>query len=145
MIREKAFALIGVLTVFFTPIAPLMIIVAGFIIADTTFGVIKAFKLKRGFTSHKLSRLVFKMFIYQFVIILLFPIDVYLIGHDIFGYEFFATKVGTFILIFVESLSIEENIKAINNEKGFQYYFLKLVRTVTAAKEKIIEAKKDLK
>lgn len=143
--KDSVFALIGLLVVFFTPIAPLMLIVACFIIMDTILGVIKAIKLKVKFTSHKLSRLIFKMFFYQMVICMLFPIDIYLIGHDIFGYEFFATKIGTFILIFVESLSIEENIKAINNDKGFRYYFEKLVKTTREAKEKIIEAKKDLK
>lgn len=143
--KEGVFALIGILTVFFTPIAPLMMIVAGFIIADTILGVTKSIKLKRKFTSHKLSRLIFKMFFYQMVICMLFPIDVYLIGHDIFGYQFFATKIGTFILIFVESLSIEENIKAINKDKGFRYYFEKLLKAVKQGKEKIIDAKKDLK
>lgn len=143
--KEGVFALIGILTVFFTPIAPLMVIVAGFIIVDTILGVTKSIKLKRKFTSHKLSRLIFKMFFYQMVICMLFPIDVYLIGHDIFGYQFFATKIGTFILIFVESLSIEENIKAINKDKGFRYYFEKLLKAVKQGKEKIIDVKKDLK
>jgi len=143
--KESAFALIGLLVVFFTPIAPLMILVAGFIMVDTIIGVAKVVILKNQFTSHKLSRLIFKMFLYEIVICLLFPIDIYLIGHDLFGYEFFATKVGTFVLIFVESLSIEENIKAINKGKGFQYYFLKLVNTVTSFKEKVVKIKKEMK
>ena len=143
--KESIFALIGLLVVFFTPIAPLMLIVAGFIITDTIVGITKVIALKKKFTSHKFSRLIFKMFVYQIVICLLFPIDIFLIGHDIFGYKFFATKVGTFVLIFVESLSIEENIKAINNGKGFQYYFLKLVDTVTSFKEKVVKVKKEMK
>ncbi len=143
--KETTFTLIGLLIVFFTPIAPLMLIVAGFIVMDTILGVTKAIKLKQGFTSHKLSRLIFKMFFYQMVILLIFPIDVFLIGDDLFGYQFFATKVVTFVLIFVESLSIEENIKAINNNKGFRYYFEKLLKTIKNGKNKIIEAKKDLK
>ncbi len=143
--KETIFTLIGMLIVFFTPIAPLMLIVAGFILMDTILGVTKALKLKQGFTSHKLSRLIFKMFFYQMVILLIFPIDVYIIGEELFGYQFFATKVVTFVLIFVESLSIEENIKAINNNKGFRYYFEKLLTTIKHGKEKIIEAKKDLK
>ena len=143
--KQAVFTLMGALIVFFTPIAPLMLIVAGFILADTVVGVTKALKLKQGFTSHKLSRLIFKMFFYQMVICLFFPIDVFLIGQDLFGQEYFATKIVTFVLIFVESLSIEENIKAINQDKGFRYYFEKLLKTIKHGKEKIIEAKKDLK
>lgn len=143
--KEKVFAMIGILTVFFTPIAPLMLIVATFIIADTILGVTKAIVLKRKFTSHKLSRLIFKMFFYQLTIVLIFPIDIYLLGNDFYDYEFLATKIATFILIFVESLSIEENIKAINNDKGFKYYFEKLIIAVRAGKEKLVEIKKDMK
>ena len=39
-----------------------MLIVAAFIVADTLLGVSKSVIKKQGFTSHKLSRLIFKMF-----------------------------------------------------------------------------------
>ena len=143
--KEFTFTLIAISVVFFTPIAPLMLIVAMFIVLDTILGVTKAIKLKHKFTSHKLSRLIFKMFFYQMLIMMLYPIDIYLIQDSILGYDLFATRAGTLVLIFVESLSIEENVKAINKDKGFQYYFNKLVKVVKNAKNKIIEAKKDLK
>ena len=142
--KEFTFTLIASMVVFFTPIAPLMFIVAGFIIADTLLGVSKALMLKQGFTSHKLSRLIFKMFFYQAVILLLYPIDVFIIATDLFGQPHFCTKVGTFILIFVEALSIEENIKALNHDKGFKYYFEKLLKTLKEAKKQITEVKKEL-
>jgi len=143
--KEFTFTLIAVSVVFFTPIAPLMLIVAMFIVLDTLLGVTKAIRLKHKFTSHKLSRLIFKMFFYQMLIMMLYPIDIYLIQDALFGYDLFATRAGTLVLVFVESLSIEENVKAINKDKGFQYYFNKLVKVVKEAKDKIIEAKKDLK
>lgn len=143
--KEFTFTLIAGTVVFFTPIAPLMLIVALFIIADTLLGITKAIKLKQEFKSHKLSRLIFKMFFYQLLIMMLYPIDIFLIQDALFGYDLFATRAGVLVLVFVESLSIEENIKAINKDKGFQYYFNKLVKVVKNAKDKIVEAKKDLK
>jgi hypothetical protein len=47
-------------------------------------------------------------------------------------------------LIFVEALSIEENVKALNKDKGFQYYFNKLIKTVKKGKEDIVDIKKQL-
>lgn len=130
--------------VFFLPIKPLLLIVGGFIMLDTILGVTKAYVTKKPINSHKLSRVIFKMLIYQFVIILLYPIDVYIIGESLFGYENFATKLGVFILLFIEALSIEENVKAINKDRGFKFYFEKLLRTLKSAKKQITDVKKEL-
>lgn len=142
--KSAIFTLLTSLVVFFTPIAPLMLIVAAFIAADTLLGVYKSIIKKQGFTSHKLSRLIFKMFFYQAVILLLYPIDIFIIASDLFGQAHFFTKVGTFVLIFVEALSIEENIKALNKERGFQHYFNKLMTTVKKGKQQIVDVKKTL-
>lgn len=142
--KSAIFTLVASLVVFFTPIAPLMLIVAAFIAADTLLGVSKSIIKKQGFTSHKLSRLIFKMFFYQVVILLLYPIDIFIIASDLFGQAHFFTKVGTFVLIFVEALSIEENVKALNKERGFQFYFNKLLTTVKKGKEQIVDVKKTL-
>lgn len=142
--KEFTFTLLAVGVVFFTPIAPLMLLVAMFIVLDTLLGVTKAIKLNHKFTSHKLSRLAFKMFFYQMLIMMLYPIDIFLIQDALFGYELFATRSGVLVLIFIESLSIEENIKAVNNDKGFQYYFNKLVELIKSVKTKIVDAKKEL-
>jgi len=142
--KSAIFTLFASLVVFFTPIAPLMVIVAAFIVADTLLGVSKSIIKKQGFTSHKLSRLIFKMFFYQVVILLLYPIDIFIIASDLFGQAHFFTKVGTFVLIFVEALSIEENIKALNKERGFQFYFNKLMTTVKKGKQEITDIKKTI-
>lgn len=142
--KEFTFTLSAVAVVFFTPIAPLMLLVAMFIVLDTLLGVTKAIKLNHKFTSHKLSRLAFKMFFYQMLIMMLYPIDIFLIQDALFGYDLFATRSGVLVLIFIESLSIEENIKAINKNKGFQYYFTKLIELVKSIKTKITNVKKEL-
>ena len=142
--KESIITLCTSLIVFFVPIQPLLLIIGGFIAMDTVLGVTKAYVTKQTVNSHKLSRVVFKMLIYQAVILLLYPIDVFIVGSQLFGYEHFVTKLGAFILLFVESLSIEENIKALNNDKGFKYYFEKLLRTLKQAKSQITDVKKEL-
>ena len=142
--KSAIFTLVTSMVVFFTPIAPLMMIVAAFILADTLLGVSKSIIKKQQFTSHKLSRLIFKMFFYQVVILLLYPIDIFIIASDLFGQAYFFTKVGTFVLIFVEALSIEENIKALNKDRGFKYYFEKLLQTVKKGKQEITDIKKTI-
>jgi hypothetical protein len=142
--KESIITLCTSLIVFFVPIQPLLLIIGGFIAMDTVLGVTKAYVTKQTVNSHKLSRVVFKMLIYQVVILLLYPIDVFIIGSELFGYEHFVTKLGAFILLFVESLSIEENIKALNNDKGFKYYFEKLLKTLKEAKSQITDVKKEI-
>jgi len=142
--KESIITLWTALIVFFVPIQPLLIIIGSFIAMDTVLGVCKAYITKQPVTSMKLSRVIFKMLIYQAVVLLLYPIDVFIIGSELFGYENFATKLGAFILIFIESLSIEENIKALNHGKGFKYYFEKLINSLKTAKEQINSVKKEL-
>lgn len=142
--KESLITLWASVLVFFTPIQPLLIIIGSFIAMDTVLGVSKAYITNQPINSHTLSRVIFKMLIYQAVVLLLYPIDVFIIGSELFGYENFATKLGAFILIFVESLSIEENIKAINHGKGFKYYFEKLLKTLKGMKQQLTEVKKKL-
>jgi hypothetical protein len=47
--KSAIFTLVTSLVVFFTPIAPLMLIVAAFIAADTLIGISKAVIKKQGF------------------------------------------------------------------------------------------------
>jgi len=142
--KESVITLWTSLIVFFVPVQPLLLIIGAFIAMDTVLGVTKAYVTQQPIDSHKLSRVIFKMLIYQAVILLLYPIDVFIIGGELFGYEYFATKLGAFILLFIESLSIEENIKALNKGKGFKYYFEKLLKTLKEAKSQITDVKKEL-
>jgi hypothetical protein len=141
--KESIITLWTTLIVFFVPIQPLLIIIGSFIAMDTVLGIAKAYITRKEITSIKLSRVIFKMLIYQAVVLMLYPIDVFIIETELFGYENFATKLGAFILIFIESLSIEENIKAINHGKGFKYYFEKLINSLKSAKEQINSVKKE--
>ena len=130
--------------VFLTPIAPLMVVIALAILIDTFLGLYKAYKTKIKITSHKLSRVAFKILFYELLIIILYPIDVYIMGGSIYGIEHLLTKAGVVLLVFIEALSVDENIRAINKNRGFEYYFNKLLSVIKKGKASFTDIKKKL-
>jgi len=130
--------------VFLTPIAPLMVVIALAILIDTFLGLYKAYKTKTKITSHKLSRVAFKVLFYELLIIILYPIDVYIMGGSIYGIEHLLTKAGVVLLVFIEALSVDENIRAINKDRGFEFYFNKLLTVIKKGKATFTDIKKKL-
>jgi len=104
------------LLLFFAPIQGLLLGVGGIIILDTFTGIFKSVK-KDGWRSIKsriLSNIISKMLLYEICIILLYPIDKYLLNellNHLISIQFFATKLTCVILIFIEGVSIKENIE----------------------------------
>jgi len=104
------------LILFYTPISGLLIGVGIAIIFDTFTGVFKSIKLK-GIASVKsriLSNIISKMALYELCIISLFAIDYYVLNEFVirsFGINFMFTKICAIMLIFVELVSIKENIE----------------------------------
>jgi hypothetical protein len=104
------------LALFYVPITGLLIGVGVAIIFDTFTGVFKSIKLK-GFTairSRILSNIISKMALYELCILALFAIDYYVLNEFIimtFGIDFMFTKICAIMLIFVELVSIKENIE----------------------------------
>jgi hypothetical protein len=100
----------------FAPIYGLLIAVAASIILDTFTGIFKSIKL-HGFESirsRKLSNVVSKMLLYEVCVLLLFLMDKYLLNEFIirsFGIEYMFTKICAILLIFIELVSIKENIE----------------------------------
>lgn len=104
------------LALLFVPIHGLLISVGASIILDTFTGVFKSVKLNgwRSIKSRKLSNVISKMALYEICILLLFVIDKYVLNEFIkhaFGFDFMFTKVCSIVLIFVELVSIKENIE----------------------------------
>lgn len=130
--------------VFLTPVAPLMVVIALAILIDTFLGLYKAYKTKTKITSHKLSRVAFKILFYELLIIILYPIDVYIMGGSIYGIDHLLTKAGVVLLVFIEALSVDENIRAINKNRGFEYYFNKLLSVIKKGKSTFTDIKKKL-
>lgn len=101
---------------FFTPIYGLLIAVGFAIFLDTFTGIFKSVKLNgwRSIRSRKLSNIVSKMLLYQITILLLFVIDNYVLNEFIavhFTIKFMFTKLVAILLIFIELVSIKENIE----------------------------------
>lgn len=104
------------LILFFAPIYGLLIAVCIAIVLDTFTGIFKSIRLNgwRSIRSRRLSHIVSKMLLYQTTILLLFVIDNFVLNEFIqinFTIKFMFTKLVAILLIFIELVSIKENIE----------------------------------
>jgi len=109
--------LLTALLLFFAPIQQLVIVVGLAILCDTFTGIYKSVKLDgwKSIRSRKLSNIISKMVLYEVAIIVLYPIDKFLLNElllNIVSVQYFSTKVACVLLILVEITSIKENIEA---------------------------------
>lgn len=105
------------LILLFVPIYGILTAVAAAIILDTFTGIFKSIKLNGwcSIRSRKLSHIVSKMLLYEICILLLFVIDKFILNEFIFKWlsiDFMFTKICAILLIFIELVSIKENIEA---------------------------------
>lgn len=104
------------LLLFFTPIQGLVIAVGLIVMLDTFTGVFKSVKL-RGWSSIRsrtLSNIISKMLLYEMCILLLFPIDKFLLNDlllQLISVNYFATKLTCIVIILIEGTSIKENVE----------------------------------
>lgn len=108
--------LLASILLLFVPIYGLLIAVGTAIVLDTFTGVFKSVKLNgwKSIRSRKLSNIVSKLFLYEVCVLFLFLIDKYLLNEFIvrsFGIEYMFTKICAILLIFVELVSVKENIE----------------------------------
>lgn len=108
--------IISSLVLLFVPIQGLLIAVGAAIVLDTFTGIFKSVKL-RGWSSIRsriLSNIISKMALYEICILFLFLIDKFVLNEFIFqwfGFDYMFTKICAILLIFVELVSIKENIE----------------------------------
>jgi len=100
----------------FMPIYGLLVAVGASIILDTFTGIFKSIKLHgwASIRSRKLSNVISKMALYEICILFLFVMDKYVLNEFVkhaFGFDFMFTKVCAIVLIFVELVSVKENIE----------------------------------
>lgn len=100
----------------FAPIYGLLVAVGAAIILDTFTGIFKSIKLNgfKSIRSRKLSNVVSKMLLYEVCVLFLFLMDKFLLNEFIirsFGIEFMFTKICAIVLIFIELVSIKENVE----------------------------------
>ena len=108
--------LIASILLLFTPIYGLLIAVASAIVLDTITGIFKSIKLNgfKSVRSRKLSNIVSKMLLYELCVLFLFLMDKYLLNEFVkhaFGFDFMFTKICAILLMFIELVSIKENIE----------------------------------
>jgi hypothetical protein len=110
------------LLLFFTPIQGLVITVGMIVLLDTFTGIFKSVKLKGwcSIRSRILSNIISKLLLYEICIVLLFPIDKFLLNDlliRLISVQFFATKLVCIVIILIEGTSIKENIEEAMNIK----------------------------
>jgi len=115
--RTFLLQLLAALVLFFAPIQQLVMVVGLAILFDTFTGIYKSVKLTgwKSIRSRKLSNIISKMVLYEISIIVLYPIDKFLLNElllNVVSVQFFSTKVACVLLILVEITSIKENIEA---------------------------------
>lgn len=124
------------LILLFIPIYGLLIAVGSAIALDTITGIFKSVKLNgwKNVRSRKLSNIISKMALYEICIVFLYLIDNFVLNEFIkhsFGFDFMFTKICSILLIFVELVSIKENI-----EESFSIDIWQLLKkTFNRAKE----------
>jgi hypothetical protein len=109
--------IISSLVLLFVPIYGLLIAVGTAIALDTFTGIFKSVKLTGwcSIRSRILSNIISKMALYEICILLLFVIDKFVLNEFIskwFGFQYMFTKICAILLIFIELVSIKENIEA---------------------------------
>jgi hypothetical protein len=112
--------LLASVLLFFVPIHGLLVAVAMAIILDTFTGIFKSIKLHglKSIRSRKLSTIISKMLLYEVTVLLLFLMDKYLLNEFVilwWGIEFMFTKMCAIVLIFIELVSVKENIEEAYN------------------------------
>jgi hypothetical protein len=100
----------------FVPIHGLLVAVGTAIILDTFTGIFKSIKLNgwKSVRSRRLSHIISKMMLYEICILLLFVMDKFLLNEFVnhaFGFEFMFTKICAILLMFIELVSVKENIE----------------------------------
>lgn len=141
LFKSKFFILLQVIGAFLLPIKPLILLVGMMILIDTVSGIWKAKKIGEKITSHKLSRVISKMVLYQVGLITFFILEKYLLGEFVQSFtsiQFFLTKIVAIFFCGIEMTSINENIKRVKGINLFQMFKSMLTR-VKEVKDEFVE------
>lgn len=114
-----------------TPLYPFFILTGFAIAMDTYFGLKVSQKYKK-VSSRKFSRVLYKLLMYNIIIISAYSVDIYLLGSFVglfSSVELTATKAIVFGVLMVELISIDEKLLQLNG-KGLRYYWQKVVSVI---------------
>ena len=108
--------LFAIVSSFFLPISGILILIGVSVIVDTITGVWKSKKLGTPITSRKLSAVISKILLYEVTVMLFYLIDYFIINDIVltfFSVELMITKILALVLVSIELISLNENIKAV--------------------------------
>jgi hypothetical protein len=108
--------LFAIVSSFFLPISGILILIGVSVIIDTITGVWKSKKLGTPITSRKLSAVISKILLYEVTVMLFYLIDYFIINDIVltfFSVELMITKILALVLVSIEVISLNENIKAV--------------------------------
>ena len=108
--------LFAIVSSFFLPISGILILIGVSVIVDTITGVWKSKKLETPITSRKLSAVISKILLYEVTVMLFYLIDYFIINDIVltfFSVELLITKILALVLVSIEVISLNENIKAV--------------------------------
>ena len=108
--------LFAIVSSFFLPISGILILIGVSVIVDTLTGVWKSKKLGTPITSRKLSAVISKILLYEVTVMLFYLIDYFIINDIVltfFSVELLITKILALVLVSIEVISLNENIKAV--------------------------------
>ena len=117
-IQKSIIQILAVIGSFFLPISGILFLIGFAILLDTLTGIWKSKKLGVPITSRKLSAIVSKLFLYEVAVIGFYLIDKFILNDIImqfFSVPLMLTKILSLVLCSIECISINENIKAVNN------------------------------
>lgn len=132
LFKAKVGLLVQIIVAFLLPIKTLIFLVGFMIILDTISGIWKARKIGEKITSHKLSKVISKMVLYQIGLISFYAIDKFIMGDIILlliSVPMFLTKMVAIFFVSIEIMSLNENIKQAYGLNFFQLLKKILLRT----------------
>jgi hypothetical protein len=115
-IKQSFTQLLAVVGAFFLPISGILFLIGFAIIVDTLTGIWKAKKLKIAITSRKLSAIISKLMLYEVAVIGFYLIDYWILNDIImkfFSVPLMLTKILSLVLVSIECISVNENIKSV--------------------------------
>jgi len=114
-LNNYSMQLFAIVTSFFLPISGILILIGVSVILDTLTGVWKSRKLGTPITSRKLSSVISKILLYEVTVMLFYLIDYYILNDIVltfFSVELMTTKILALVLVSIEVISMNENVKS---------------------------------
>lgn len=131
-----------------SPVWLAVVIVILIVLLDTFVAVLSKYTVAKKdnkpspITSRKFGMIIIKLILYGLGILIGFSLDWFLV--DVLmnvpgSIEWLITKIITIVIVSIETLSIDESIRYMNNGKGIAYYINKILNSAIQFKNKIAE------